>query len=106
MALRLIICQNMGGDLVNQGGFLGESAVGKQCFQFTRPYVLVQEHALFTVRFCLYDLLQNRIVGQDPERIVATYREVMEQGAGGGRVPPLWDGRAAERIVEVMLEAL
>ena len=48
----------------------------------------------------------NRIVGQDPERIVATYREVMEQGAAGGRVPPLWDGRAAERIVEVLLEAL
>ena len=48
----------------------------------------------------------NRIVGQDPERIVTAYREVMERGAGGGRIPPLWDGRAAERIVEVMVEAL
>jgi UDP-N-acetylglucosamine 2-epimerase (non-hydrolysing) len=47
----------------------------------------------------------NRIVGQDPERIVTTYREVMERGAGGGQIPPLWDGRAAERIVEVLLEA-
>jgi UDP-N-acetylglucosamine 2-epimerase (non-hydrolysing) len=48
----------------------------------------------------------NRIVGQDPERIVAAYREVMERGAGDGRIPPLWDGRAAERIVEVLVEAL
>jgi len=48
----------------------------------------------------------NRIVGQDPERIVTAYREVMERGAGGGRIPPLWDGHAAERIVEVLVEAL
>jgi UDP-N-acetylglucosamine 2-epimerase (non-hydrolysing) len=48
----------------------------------------------------------NRIVGQDPERIVAGYREVMDGRRGSGRIPPLWDGRAAERIVEVLLGAL
>jgi len=47
----------------------------------------------------------NRVVGQDPEKIVAAYREVVA-GKVTGRTPPLWDGRAAERIVQVLLEAL
>jgi UDP-N-acetylglucosamine 2-epimerase (non-hydrolysing) len=47
----------------------------------------------------------NRVVGQDPERIVAAYREVMKRGPASGRIPPLWDGRAAERALGVLLEA-
>jgi UDP-N-acetylglucosamine 2-epimerase (non-hydrolysing) len=45
----------------------------------------------------------NQIVGQDPERIVAAAREVLAGKAKTGRVPQLWDGHAAERIVEVLL---
>jgi len=48
----------------------------------------------------------NQIVGQDPERILAAYSRVMGGGAGSGGVPPLWDGRAAERIVDVLSKAL
>ena len=48
----------------------------------------------------------NQIVGQDPERIVSAYRSVLDGGMASGRIPPLWDGRAAERIVEVLVEAL
>ncbi len=48
----------------------------------------------------------NRLVGQDPERIVAAYREVLETDLGQARVPPLWDGRAADRIVEILVRAL
>jgi UDP-N-acetylglucosamine 2-epimerase (non-hydrolysing) len=52
----------------------------------------------------------NRLVGQDPERIVAAYRdvvgEVVEMDLGEARVPPLWDGRAADRIVEILVRAL
>ena len=47
----------------------------------------------------------NRVVGQDPEKIVAAYREVVT-GKASGRTPPLWDGRASERIAQVLLEAL
>ena len=47
----------------------------------------------------------NRIVGQNPDKIVAAYREVLIRPAGG-QTPPLWDGRASERIIEVMLETL
>jgi UDP-N-acetylglucosamine 2-epimerase (non-hydrolysing) len=45
----------------------------------------------------------NRLVGNDPARIIEGWRQVdtLSQGA---RIPPLWDGRAASRIVEVLRE--
>jgi UDP-N-acetylglucosamine 2-epimerase (non-hydrolysing) len=48
----------------------------------------------------------NRIVGTDTGRIVEAFREVMAAPKTPGRVPPLWDGRAAERIVEILLRSL
>ena len=45
----------------------------------------------------------NRIVGTDPGRIAQAWAEVKTQN-GGTPTPPLWDGRAAERIVQVLLE--
>ena len=50
----------------------------------------------------------NRIVGRDPEKVLREALAVLD-GAGArevgtaGRVPELWDGRAAERIVNVLL---
>jgi UDP-N-acetylglucosamine 2-epimerase (non-hydrolysing) len=48
----------------------------------------------------------NRLVGQQPERILAAYREVMAGRGAPGRTPPLWDGGASARIVEVLRQAL
>ena len=45
----------------------------------------------------------NQVVGQDPARIVAAARETLAGKPKTGRVPQLWDGHAAERIVEVLL---
>jgi UDP-N-acetylglucosamine 2-epimerase (non-hydrolysing) len=59
-----------------------------------------------TERPVTVELGTNQIVGQDPEQIVAAYRRVMDGGAVKGSVPPLWDGGAAERIAEILLEAL
>jgi len=42
----------------------------------------------------------NTIVGADPEKIMAAFNEIMETGGKAGRVPELWDGRAAERIAD------
>jgi UDP-N-acetylglucosamine 2-epimerase (non-hydrolysing) len=45
----------------------------------------------------------NRLVGRDPRRIVAAWREIRDGPPASPRTPPLWDGRAAERIAEVVL---
>jgi UDP-N-acetylglucosamine 2-epimerase (non-hydrolysing) len=47
----------------------------------------------------------NRLVGRDPARIVTAWRELRDGAAPPLRVPPLWDGRAAERIADVLLGA-
>ncbi len=48
----------------------------------------------------------NSIAGSDPEKIMACFKDVMESGGKAGRVPELWDGKAAERIVRVIKEWL
>jgi UDP-N-acetylglucosamine 2-epimerase (non-hydrolysing) len=44
----------------------------------------------------------NRLVGQDAARIVAVLDDVLAQGMGAACVPEGWDGRAAERILDVL----
>lgn len=44
----------------------------------------------------------NRLVGSDPDMIRAEVRKVLAAGAPSGRVPDLWDGRAAGRIADVL----
>ena len=45
----------------------------------------------------------NVLAGQDPKRILAAAREVLAAPAGGrGRVPQLWDGRTAGRILDAL----
>jgi len=44
----------------------------------------------------------NSIVGIDPIKIQATADDVLVAGGKRGRMPELWDGHAAERIVDVL----
>jgi UDP-N-acetylglucosamine 2-epimerase (non-hydrolysing) len=44
----------------------------------------------------------NRLVGLDPERILAAALDILTNPPCVGRVPELWDGRAAERVVDVL----
>ncbi len=48
----------------------------------------------------------NTIVGQDPRRIMTAFEDILRQGGKVGRVPELWDGRAAQRISAVLAEWL
>jgi UDP-N-acetylglucosamine 2-epimerase (non-hydrolysing) len=43
----------------------------------------------------------NTVVGVDPERIVSEASKALSGGGKAGRVPPLWDGKASERVVDV-----
>ena len=48
----------------------------------------------------------NRIVGADPERVVAAFREATADDAPKLPAPPLWDGHAAERVAKILAEKL
>jgi UDP-N-acetylglucosamine 2-epimerase (non-hydrolysing) len=40
----------------------------------------------------------NTIVGQDPEKILAAFEDILHSGGKAGRVPEFWDGQASIRI--------
>jgi UDP-N-acetylglucosamine 2-epimerase (non-hydrolysing) len=48
----------------------------------------------------------NTVVGTDPAKILAVFSDVLENGGKRGRIPEFWDGHAAERILQEMLEWL
>ncbi len=47
----------------------------------------------------------NVIVGTNPSKSVAATEQILRGDSKKGRMPPLWDGHAAERIVEILLRA-
>ena len=44
----------------------------------------------------------NTVVGTDPVKIRAVFEEIMNTGGKSGRVPELWDGKAAQRITAIL----
>ena len=46
----------------------------------------------------------NTIVGADPEKIKACFEQIVTTGGKRGQVPELWDGKAAERVADVLLQ--
>lgn len=59
-----------------------------------------------TERPITVDVGTNRIVGVDPQAIVAAAASILDGRAKVGRIPELWDGRAAERIVQILEQVL
>jgi UDP-N-acetylglucosamine 2-epimerase (non-hydrolysing) len=48
----------------------------------------------------------NRLIGSDPRDLLRAVRQVLRGPRRVGRLPALWDGRAAQRIVEVLVDRL
>jgi len=46
------------------------------------------------------ELGTNQLVGSDPARITAAFDELMAAPKTNGKIPPMWDVKAAERIAE------
>jgi UDP-N-acetylglucosamine 2-epimerase (non-hydrolysing) len=48
----------------------------------------------------------NTLVGTDPHKIRSAARDILAGKSKIGRIPPLWDGKAAERIVKILLASV
>lgn len=48
----------------------------------------------------------NQVVGVDSDRILAAAKSILEKPSGPFARPPLWDGKAAQRIVAILREHL
>jgi UDP-N-acetylglucosamine 2-epimerase (non-hydrolysing) len=48
----------------------------------------------------------NTLVGIDPKDILAAFQDVLLTGGKAGRIPDLWDGKAGERIAQILIERL
>jgi UDP-N-acetylglucosamine 2-epimerase (non-hydrolysing) len=83
--------------LTDSGGIQEETTILKV------PCLTLREN---TERPVTVEMGTNQVVGTDPEKIVAAYQKVVAKQLPSPRTPPLWDGRAAERIVEIIVEAL
>ena len=44
----------------------------------------------------------NTLAGQDREKILSLFSDIMETGGKTGKIPEFWDGKASLRIVEIM----
>jgi UDP-N-acetylglucosamine 2-epimerase (non-hydrolysing) len=57
-----------------------------------------------TERPITVDLGTNVLVGQSVDRLRCELTKILEGKAKSGRIPPLWDGHAGERIAEILCQ--
>jgi len=83
--------------LTDSGGIQEETTVLKI------PCITLREN---TERPVTAEIGSNQIVGTDPQKIIAAYRNATSGNWREPQIPPLWDGKAAQRIVRILLEKL
>ncbi len=93
--LKLMSCAKV--VLTDSGGIQEETTILKV------PCITMREN---TERPITCQVGSNRLVGTKPDKILAAWREVATGQARSPQVPPLWDGQAAERIAEVLVDTL
>jgi UDP-N-acetylglucosamine 2-epimerase (non-hydrolysing) len=91
----LSLVQDSAGVLTDSGGMQEETTyLGIPCFTLRDN----------TERPITCELGTNLLLGLAPERIREVPGLIAQGRAGEGEVPPGWDGAAAERLVDVLLE--
>jgi UDP-N-acetylglucosamine 2-epimerase (non-hydrolysing) len=83
--------------LTDSGGIQEETTV------LGVPCLTIREN---TERPITVEIGTNRLVGVSPRKILEEARAVLAGRTNAGRIPELWDGRASERIVQVIDEYL
>ena len=83
--------------LTDSGGIQEETTVLKI------PCLTLREN---TERPVTVELGSNQLVGTDPQKIITAYQNVMNNRFRTPQIPPLWDGKASERIVKILKESL
>lgn len=83
--------------LTDSGGLQEETTV------LGVPCVTIREN---TERPVTVEIGTNYLAGTNPDAILAASREILAGKAKKGRVPPLWDGKAADRIAETILDRI
>jgi UDP-N-acetylglucosamine 2-epimerase (non-hydrolysing) len=83
--------------LTDSGGIQEETTILKV------PCLTLREN---TERPVTAEIGSNQIVGTDTKKILAAYRNALGGHWRQPTIPPLWDGHAAERIVDILEETL
>jgi len=65
------------------------------------PCLTVREN---TERPVTVSMGTNVLVGRDPDKLQQELSKVLAGEAKKGTIPPLWDGKAGERIADILLE--
>jgi UDP-N-acetylglucosamine 2-epimerase (non-hydrolysing) len=83
--------------LTDSGGIQEETTILKV------PCITMREN---TERPITVEVGSNYLVGTDPKNILKAYRDVMSGAGKAAGIPPLWDGKAAQRIAEILVQKL
>jgi UDP-N-acetylglucosamine 2-epimerase (non-hydrolysing) len=67
------------------------------------PCITMREN---TERPSTVEMGTNVLVGNDSDALFSSFEKIMTGNYKKGQIPPLWDGRAAERIVDVLLRRM
>lgn len=83
--------------LTDSGGIQEETTVLKV------PCLTLREN---TERPVTVQIGSNQLVGSDPQKMIDSYQNIKSGRWRIPQIPPLWDGKASQRIVKIIMESV